>query len=436
MDNFIFTPLDMAAVLIVMVAVIGFLNEKFVRLPPSIAMTAIGALGSLAVIAIDWSVPGAGAAPKVASFIDKLDFHSTLMNGMLAFLLFAGALHVDWREMSRGRWLILALSTIGVLISTALVGGGFYLLSNAMGFAVPWLWCLVFGALISPTDPVAVMAVLHRTACPASLKATVAGESLFNDGVGVVVFTILAGAALGHGGHFTALGAFEEFLMEAGGGVILGLAVGWLGFLAMRSIDEYNVELIITLAVVMGGYAIARLIHVSGPVAMAVAGLLTGNAAVAHAMTEPVRDHILKFWAMIDELLNAVLFLLIGLVLVAVQPEPRVALLGALCIPLVMLARFVSVLLPLKTFRALLGKAAIPTLVWGGLRGGISVALALSLPPGPARGTILAATYVVVLFSVLVQGGSIGRVIKKLTEEPPCAPEPEEAAIAQQVAAR
>jgi len=230
---------------------------------------------------------------QVVGFLAGIDFHATLMDGMLSFLLFAGALHVDWAEMRRGRWPILILSTIGVLISTVLVGGGFYLLAGALGHPLPILWCLVFGALISPTDPVAVMGVLKRATVSPTLEATVAGESLFNDGVGVVVFTILLAAALGTE-PFTLAHAGQLFLVEAGGGVLLGLAIGWVAFRAMRSIDEYKTEVMISLAVVMGGYALARQLHVSGPVAMAVAGLLIGNAGVAYAMSDTTRDYLLN----------------------------------------------------------------------------------------------------------------------------------------------
>ncbi len=413
------TPFDVAAILVVLVAAVGFANERLVKLPPSIAMTAGGAAVSVVIVLIDQYFPSAHAALIVRNFVSTIDLKTTLLDGMLAFLLFAGGLQVDWGEMHRGRWPILALSTVGVLLSTAIVGGGFWLMAKAFALPLPLIWCLVFGALISPTDPVAVIAILCRTSCPETLKATVAGESLFNDGIGVVVFSILLAAALG-GDGLSDQEFVQAFAVEALGGVFLGFAVGWLGFAAMNSIDDYTVELIITLAMVMGGYALAQSIGVSGPVAMAVAGLLIGNAGVAYAMSDSVRDHVLKFWTLVDELLNALLFLLIGLELIAINPTGQQALLGAAAIPLVLFARWVSVLLPLKTLRALLGRATIPTLVWGGLRGGICIALALSLPDGPARAVILTVTYVVVLFSVVVQGGTIGHVVRRLSDEPPC----------------
>lgn len=407
---------DAAAILIALAALLGYLYHRFVGLPSSIGLTIMGAVASLLVIGIDRLLPASTLAEQLSAFVSGIDFHATLMEGMLSFLLFAGALHVDWTELRRGKWPILVLSTVGVLLSTAIVGGGFHLLSAALGVGVPLIWCFVFGALISPTDPVAVMGVLKRAAVPPTLQATVAGESLFNDGVGVVVFSILLAAALGTE-PFTLGHAAEAFAVEAGGGALLGLAVGWLGFKAMGSIDDYNVEVMISLAVVMGGYSLASFLHVSGPVAMATAGLLIGNAGVKLAMSDVTRDYLLRFWELVDELLNAVLFLLIGLEVIAIVPDPRLLLAGALAIPLVLAARALAVAIPLAALRPFLsmGRLALPTLIWGGLRGGISIALALSLPEGAARTAILAVTYAVVLFSVVIQGGSVGKLIERLS---------------------
>lgn len=417
------TPFDAAAILIVLAAILGYINHRVLRLPSSVGLTMMGAVASLIVVGLDHGLPGSTVGRDVARFIADIDFHTTLMDGMLSFLLFAGALHVDWTEMRRGRWTILVLSTIGVLISTALVGGGFYLLCTALDLRTPLIWCLVFGALISPTDPVSVMSVLKRAKVTPTLEATVAGESLFNDGVGVVVFAILLASALS-GESFSPLHAAEMFLVEAGGGVLLGLTIGWIAFRAMRSIDEYKTEVLISLAVVMGGYTLARWIDVSGPVAMAVAGLLIGNAGVAYAMSETTRDYLLKFWALIDDILNAVLFLLIGLEAVTIPSDPRLLLLGVAAIPLALGARSISVLLPLAAMRPFLalGPLAPVTFVWGGLRGGISIALVLALPESPARSVALGATYIIVLFSVIVQGGSIERVLRGVTRRKDASP--------------
>jgi len=408
----ILTPFDAAAILIVLAALLGYVNSRWLGLPPSVGLTVMGALASLIVVGLDRLLPGSEVARDIVNFISGIDFHKTLMEGMLSFLLFAGALHVDWGEMRRGRWPVLLLSTLGVLLSTSLIGAGFFVLTAWLGLDVSFIWCLVFGALVSPTDPVAVLQVLKRTAVPPTLQATVAGESLFNDGVGVVVFTIILSIALGNE-IFSPGAALGMFVMEAGGGVLLGLILGWLAYRAMRTIDDYNVEVMLSLAVVMGGYALARWVHVSGPVAMATAGLLLGNHAVAHAMSDRTQDYLLKFWSVIDDLLNAVLFLLIGLEVVTIPADPRLIAVGLAAIPLALAARAISVLLPLTALRPFLtlGPLAPITLIWGGLRGGISVALALGLPLSSERSATLAATYAIVLFAVIVQGGSIARLL-------------------------
>ncbi|MEP7005545.1 MAG: sodium:proton antiporter [Sphingomonas bacterium] len=413
----VITPFDVAAILIVLAAALGYINHRFLKLPQSVGLTVMGAAASLIVVGIDLLLPASGVGAEIVRFIAAIDFHETLMNGMLSFLLFAGALHVDWSDMRRGGWPILVLSTVGVLLSTIVIGVGFNAAAGLIGLNVPILWCLVFGALISPTDPVAVMGVLKRAKVSPTLEATVAGESLFNDGVGVVVFTIILAAALGTE-PFTVGHAAHLFFVEAGGGVLLGLLAGWIGYRAMRSIDDYNVEVMISLAIVMGGYTLASWVHVSGPVAMAVAGLLIGNEGVATAMSDTTRDYLLKFWSLIDDILNAVLFVLIGLEVVSIPADWRLLALGVAAIPLVLIARAASVIGPLAVMRPFLtlGPLALPTLIWGGLRGGISVALALGLPEGPERSIALAATYIVVLFSVIVQGGSIARLLGRLTK--------------------
>jgi len=408
-------PFDVAAVLILLAAVLGYANHRLLRLPSAVGMTLMGALASLAIIGVGTAFPSWGLAPLVERFLTGIDFHAALMEGMLSFLLFAGALHVDWLDMRANRAVIFVLATFGVVLSTVIVGFGTWWLSGAMGVQVPLPWALVFGALISPTDPVAVMAILKRAAVPPALQATVAGESLFNDGVGVVIFTILLAVATG-ADEFSWSHAASDFAREALGGVAFGLVTGWTAFRAMESIDDYSVEVMISLALVMAGYSFAHAIHVSGPVAMAVAGLFIGNAGVARAMSDVTRDYLVKFWELIDEVLNAVLFLLIGLEVVLISGQPRLLLFGLAAIPLALLARWLSVSAPLTVLRGRidLGRLAVPTLVWGGLRGGISIALALSLPDTPSRTPIVAATFVIVLFSVIIQGGSIGGLIRRL----------------------
>lgn len=418
------SPFDAAAILIVVSALLAWVNHRWLKLPGTVAMTLMGAVASVAVIAVDQLLPASRVAESVSAFLDGVDFHETLMNGMLSFLLFAGALHVDLAELRRGRWQIALLSTVGVVASTLMVGTGFWALAAALGMALPFMWCLVFGALISPTDPVAVMGVLKTTRVPPTLQATIAGESLFNDGVGVVIFSILLAAAAS-GEPFSPLHAGEMFLVEAVGGALLGGVVGWIAYRAMKAIDDYSVEVMVTLATVMGGYALADALHISGPVAMAVAGLIVGNHGVSYAMSATTQDYLLKFWALIDEVLNAVLFLLIGLEAVVLADRLGLLGLGVLTVPLVLVARAVSAGAPLLLWRKLLPfKLAFPIMTWGGLRGGISIALALSLPPGPMKDALVAATYVVVLFSVLAQGGTIGGLVKSWTARP----EPEAAA--------
>ena len=405
---------DIAAIVIVLVAVLSYLNHRFLKLQPTIGLVVMGALASTVVVAIDWAVPQSRMAPTLLAFLDKVDFKRTLLNGMLSFLLFAGSLHVDLTQVRLNKWPIAVLSTVGVVVSTIIVGGGLKLIALVAGIDAPLMWCLVFGTLISPTDPVAVLSILKTARAPQSVEATVAGESLFNDGVGVVVFTILLAAASG-AGQVTALDGARMFAVEAVGGAAFGLAIGWVAFLGMRSIDDPNVEVMLSLAVVMGGAALAQAIGVSGPIAMVAAGLLIGNHGVAHAMSDEVRDYMLKFWTLIDEILNAVLFLLVGLESAALLREGHLVLVGLAAIPLVLIARAISVGAPLVFWgKRLPYRMAFPVLTWGGLRGGLSIAMALSLPDGPLKPLLLTTTYVVVLFSVVVQGSTIGLLIKRL----------------------
>jgi CPA1 family monovalent cation:H+ antiporter len=405
---------DVAAILITLAAALSWINHKFLKLPSTVGLALMGAIASLVVLGVDAATPSILIGQAVRDFLAGIDFETALMQGMLSFLLFAGALHVDLGDLKRHGLQVAILSTIGVVISTLLVGYGLYWIAGLAGFGVPLIWCLVFGALISPTDPVAVLGAMKGSQTPRGLQATIAGESLFNDGVGVVVFSIILGAATSGGGlSFTEAGSL--FLIEAVGGAALGLVVGWIGYAAMKAIDDYPVELLITLAMVMGGYSLAQNLHISGPVAMAVAGLLIGNRGVAYAMSDTTRDHVIKFWGLVDEVLNAVLFLLIGLEGFVLLGTPQLLVVAVAAIPLVLLARAGSVGVPLLFWRKSLPfGSAMPLMVWGGLRGGISIALALSLPAGGEKDILVTATYIVVLFSVLVQGSTISRVIARI----------------------
>ena len=413
------SPFDAAAIVVVLAAVFATLNSRFLHMPQAIGLTIMGAVFSALVIAASRLFPELHIHDLAKSFVDGLDFKTTLLDGLLSFLLFAGAFQIDLHDMRGGRWAILALATFGTIFSTVLVGFGLKgLLMLLGGPPMALAWCLVFGALISPTDPVAVIAILKDAWLPKTVQATVAAESLFNDGVGVVVFTILFAAASGQS-ELTLGEAAKLFAVEAGGGMLFGAVIGGVAFAVMRGVADYIAEVLITLAVVMGGYAAAQAIGVSGPVAMAVAGLILGNQGVRYAMSESAQDYVVKFWQVIDEILNAVLFLLIGLEAIAVWRESRIMLFGAATIPLVLLARLISVGLPLMLLHRIqeLGRAALPVLWWGGLRGGISIALALSIPKGPNQELILTATYAVVFFSVLVQGSTIGRLARRYKPE-------------------
>ncbi len=356
---------------------------------------------------------GFGIQQSAEEFLGGIDFGETLMKGMLSFLLFAGALNINVNDLGEQRTIIGLLATAGVVISTVIIGSCLYFMLGIMDVALPYIYCLVFGALISPTDPIAVLSILKTTKAPKSLATKIAGESLFNDGVGVVVFTVLLGIAVG-GGSFAVSSVALLFLREAIGGVVFGLVVGWLAYRLLRSVDNYTVEILITLALVSGGYALASAIHTSGPIAIVVAGLLIGNRGRRLAMSEATCERLDAFWELIDEILNAVLFAWIGMEILVLSFTWEYLLLGVLTIPVALAARFLNVwsaVSALKLRRPFSHNATL-IMTWGGLRGGISIALALSLAASPSRDLILAITYVVVIFSILVQGLTIKRLVK------------------------
>ncbi len=409
------TPFHVAAILVVLTAVFAALNHHLLRLPATIGLLVVALAASLATLGIDALVPGLGIAEMIRAQVEAIDFDATLMDGMLGFLLFAGALHVDLNDLKAQRWVVAVMASVGVLLSTALVGVGYAWLAG-----VPIAVALVFGALISPTDPVAVLGILKIVKVPKSLEVKIAGESLFNDGVAVVVFAVLVAIAFpaggGHGETMTAGGVVLLFLQEAVGGVAFGGVLGWLTYQVLKRTDEYVLEILLTLALVMGGYGIAHTLHVSGPLAMVVAGLFIGNHGVAFGMSPKSARHVLDFWHLIDEVLNAVLFLLIGVEVFAIPFGDRALLPALAAIPLVLAARFLAVLLPvsLMRFRREFTRGAVAVMTWGGLRGGISVALALSLPASEWKPTILTATYVIVVFSIVVQGLTVGPLIRRV----------------------
>lgn len=438
---------EIAASLLVLSALLSWINRAYLKLPHTIGLLVMALFASFILMALQVVFPALGLTETIKGAIGQIDFNETLMKGMLGFLLFAGALHVDLGKLRDAKWAIGAMATFGVILSTFIVGGGFFLLTKLFGIDIPFIWALVFGSLISPTDPVAVLSILKTVKMPKSLETKIAGESLFNDGVGVVVFTLIlavavgtggephalleslklagpaeavAGAGASHGGGITVWGVIELFVVDAIGGAILGFIGGFIGYRMMTRIDEHAIEILISLAVVAGTYAIAQRIeilghHLSGPIAVVIAGLLIGNKGATFAMSEHTRQYLFGFWEMIDEILNSVLFLLIGLELLVLGLAPDYAFVTLLAIPLVLFARLCAVYIPMKvigTFKNFT-KGAVPVLTWGGVRGGISVALALSLPENDYKPLILTATYGIVIFSIIVQGLTVKQVVQR-----------------------
>jgi CPA1 family monovalent cation:H+ antiporter len=415
------TLLQIASLLIVLAGAFGAINYLFLKLPSAIGILVVSLLASLVIICLDALWPAISVEETIRATVLSIDFSEALLEGMLGMLLFAGAMHVKVSDL-RAQWKVVALmATLGVALSTAIVGFGFSWLTG-----MPLLIALLFGALISPTDPVAVLGVLRQAKMPKSLETQIAGESLFNDGVGYVVFLIISGLAFTATGeeHGTSdnalLNAVELFTQEALGGAVLGLILGWLTFRVMRLIDDYALEVLLTLGLAFGGYALAVELNVSAPIMAVCAGLLIGDYGTRHGMSDETRKYLNAFWTMIDEILNAVLFLMIGFEVFAVAFDMESVMAGAAAIILALCARFAAVAIPvyiLKPFHSF-SAGVIPIMTWGGLKGGISVALALSLPEGEWKPMILTATYIVVVFSIIVQGLSVARLATRFGREP------------------
>ena len=410
---------SIGAILVGLSALFGFINHRFLHLPHTIGLVVIALLASLSIIGLNLIVPSAQIGQRVTDVLRQIDFNETLMHGMLSFLMFAGALHADFSAIKTSRLTIGVMAVFGTLISTFVIGASMWFLLGFFEFKFPFVWALVFGALISPTDPVAVLSLFKTVEVPDTLQAKMTGESLFNDGVGVVLFTVVLAIALadeGHGGNIGPTEVIKLFFTEVAGGALLGLVAGYIGYRAMYGIDESSLEVLITLALVMVTYSLALSLHMSGPIAMVVAGLFIGNSGVKYAMSEKTRDYVLTFWTLIDEILNSVLFLLIGLEVLVVVETIENLWFALLAIPVTLFARTFSVTIPItilshwETFT----KGAVPILIWGGLRGGIAVALALSLPDIKYKFAILTITYGVVLFSIIVQGLTVKPLIKRV----------------------
>ncbi|MEE8575750.1 MAG: sodium:proton antiporter [candidate division Zixibacteria bacterium] len=405
------TAFNAIAILLSLAAVLAYVNHRFVKLPSTVGMMVIALGISFCLIILNRF--GLDISSPAEYFLSQIDFSEVLMKGMLSFLLFAGALKINLNDLAQQKYIIGSLATIGVVMSTFIVGSGLYFILSSVDLSIPYIYCLVFGALISPTDPVAVLGIMKTVKVPKTIETKIAGESLFNDGVGVVVFMVMVGIATSGGsvsfGHVGYL-----LLTEVVGGILFGAGIGWLAYMLLKDVDDYSVEVLITLGLVCGGYALAHSLHTSGPIAIVVAGLLIGNYGRNFAMSEKTRDHLDKFWELIDEILNAVLFVWIGLEVLILTFDTSHLIVGLAAIVLVLFGRFSSVytVINLLRFRRQFSNNAVAILTWGGLRGGISIALALSLSQSPARDLIVTITYLVVIFSILVQGLTIQRLAK------------------------
>ena len=411
------TVFQIASLLIVLAGAFGAINYFFLKLPSAIGILIVALTASLVVMGVDAIWPEIGISQTVTEGVSRFEFSTALLEGMLGLLLFAGALHVNLADL-RAQWrVVFLMATMGVALSTLVVGVGFSWLTG-----VPFIVALVFGALISPTDPVAVLGVLREANLRKALETKIAGESLFNDGVGYVVFLVLVGIAFPVGDHHGSglTDAALLFLKEAGGGAVLGIVLGWLVFRVMRLINDYSLEVLLTLGLAFGGYELAVYLHVSAPIMAVCAGLLIGHVGPRGGMSMETRDYVDAFWKLIDEILNAVLFLMIGFEVFAIAFEMDFVVAGVASIALALLARLAAVAVPiylLKPFRTFPADV-IPIMTWGGIKGGISVALALSLPDNEYKPLILTVTYIVVLFSIIIQGLTIAPLANRLGREP------------------
>jgi CPA1 family monovalent cation:H+ antiporter len=423
------TPFQILAALITLAAVFSYLNHRYLRLPQTIGVMVLGLATSLILLGVGEFFPAVSRSAH--KLLDAVPLSETLLQGMLGYLLFAGALHLNVTDVWAHRRIIFTLATVGVVLSTVIVAGLMWFALHALNIAIPWSHCLLFGALISPTDPIAVLAIMKSLRAPKALEVQISGESLFNDGIGVVVFIAVlsfAGMSASDGDPPSVRSVLMIFFREAVGGAAFGLFCGLIAYQMLKRIDQYRVEILISLALVTGGYALAQSLHVSGPIAMVVAGLFIGNRGRQFAMSEQTRVHLDLFWELIDDILNSILFLLIGLEVLVLRWERVYIIAGLIAIVVTLLARLISVTLPIVLLRPFsrIPRHAVTLLTWGGLRGGISVALALSLrdPAHHHRGQppidiLIVMTYVVVVFSIGVQGLTIGALLRRTMQNVP-----------------
>ncbi|WP_405604606.1 cation:proton antiporter [Polaribacter sp. Asnod1-A03] len=403
-----------ATVLVFLSAIFGYVNVRLLKMPNTIGLMIMTIVFTLIVLLISYFDPTLLNIEK--SIISSIDFKTVLLDEMLSFLLFAGALHTNFEQLKIQRWPILLFSTLGVLTSTFLVGIMMFFILQVLSFDVNFIYCLLFGALISPTDPIAVLGILKQVGAPKKLETKIVGESLFNDGVGVVVFLTIFQIAKSGVGNTSVADVAQLFGQEVIGGIALGGLLGWVSYRLIRSINDYDVEVIITLAAVMGGTVIAHKLHLSAPLAMVTAGLIVGNDTVrASSMSEITEKYVDKFWELLDILLNAILFVLIGMEMLLLVFEGKYIVAGLIAIPIVLICRYISLFLPINLFKKKLDFVPKTNLImtWGGLRGGISIALALGLSTEMHRDLFLVITYIVVVFSIIVQGLTVGKLVNR-----------------------
>ena len=408
---------SIATILIVLSAAFGYINVRFLKLPITIGLMVITILFTLIILGISYFDDT--LLIRERELIAQIDFRTVLLDIMLSFLLFAGALHTNFEQLKIQRWPVLAFATLGVLVSTFLVGIMMYFVLQLVGLQVEFIYCLLFGALISPTDPIAVLGILKQAGAPKKLETKIVGESLFNDGVGVVIFLTIFAIAKG-GGEVSIGHIAEMFAIEVLGGIVLGLMLGWITYRLMKSIDDYDVEVIITIAAVMGGTLLAHKLHTSAPLAMVACGLVVGNDKIRNsAMSEVTETYVDKFWELVDVLLNTLLFVLIGMEILMLTFDGQYILAGIIGIPIVLACRYISLWGPIKFFQKKLDFVPKTNLImtWGGLRGGISIALALSLTTEMHKELFLVITYIIVAFSIIGQGLTVGPLIKKLAKD-------------------
>lgn len=408
---------QLIAALLTVTAFFAWLNHVWLKLPENIGLLVMGLCASLLLIGAGTLFPDAVPIRVLSQTVRQINFYETFMHGMLAFLLFAGAINVNMSRLRDRAAIVGTLATAGVAISMVIVAGGLWAGAQLLGLPLPFGWALVFGALIAPTDPVTVLSALKTVRVPQPMETDMSCEALFNDGVGVVFFTVMLHAVTGPGNGFRPLDIGRDFVVEAGGGGLLGLATGYIAYRAMRAIDDYSIEVLISLALVSMTYTIALEIGTSGPIAVVVAGVLIGNTGSTYAMSHMTRRYVFGFWRLVDDILNAVLFLLIGLEILTLSFDPSLVWIGLIAIPIAIFARFAAIGGTVLALNRLVSFAPgmVPVLTWGAVRGGIPIALALSLPHDAARPFILTATYAIVLFTVVVQGMSLGYVVRKTT---------------------